>query len=789
MKKFLLLFLISLNVAAFGQFESPKHELRGVWIASLGIDWPTTTGTSAAVISSQKSQLISIFDTDKDIGLNAVFFHVRPVCDAIYKSSYEPWSAYLTGTQGVAPSDPNYDPLEFAIQEAHKRGMELHAWLNPYRAELQNGSQVSANNVINEHPDWIIKCSSSQYRFLNPGLPEVRQYVLRIVMDIVERYDVDGIHFDDYFYPYSDYGSFNDDATFAKYSNGFTDKAAWRKNNVDLLLKMIADSINAVKPWIKFGVSPSGNPSVNNSIYVDPAAWLAGNYTDTTGTAMQGDPYIDYIMPQLYWESYGGYQGVWTSPSFLNGRHTYIGQAAYRYTQFAKGECAWEINTNRNTATIEGGVFFSSRSLIYNYGKCLDTLKYHYFAHPALTPKMDWKSGGGAPNAPANLRFEVNSSSGKYELHWDKPAATAGGDTAFVYMVYRSENNPPDVQNPANIFGKTGETYLSSDDAKYSVTKGNYYIVTAVDRYSNESVVSNAATLDLASLIPSKPVLNSPADDSHDLSMSTTLKWTGDSNTERYIAEVSEDSTFNSNIVLLVGEYRNSQVSFSGVVPGKEYYWRVKAFGQVGESGYSDVYSFKSGIPLPPVLYDPAHATTGVSLTPQFTWSSSEDATKYRIQVSTSVQFHDGTFVIDTTLADTIYTSSIALTPNKIYYWRTNAQNQYGTSYWTSGFGFKTTPTTDVISKSVPTLFALYQNYPNPFNPSTRISFELPVSGYASLKVYDVLGREVAELIDGFIPAGFHSISFDGSKLSSGMYIYTLKSGGNMTNRKMILTK
>ena len=191
-------------------------------------------------------------------------------------------------------------------------------------------------------------------------------------MDIVRRYDVDGIHFDDYFYPYSEYGPFNDDATFAQYPNGFTDRSAWRKNNVNLLLKMIDDSIKVVKPWVKFGISPSGNPSVNTGIYCDPSAWLAGTYTDSTGTLYSGESYIDYIMPQLYWSRYNNLLPVWTGSSFLNGKHLYVGQAAYRFNEsgFPPDELAWEITTNRNTPAISGGVFFSSKSLTNN----LDTL-------------------------------------------------------------------------------------------------------------------------------------------------------------------------------------------------------------------------------------------------------------------------------------------------------------------------------------------------------------------------------------------------------------------------------
>ncbi len=790
MKKLLLLSFIIFNSVVFAQFDAPKRELRGVWIASLGIDWPGATGTSSTVIQNQKTQLISILDSHKSYGLNAVFFHVRPICDAVYKSSYEPWSSYLTGTQGTPPSDTNYDPLQFAIQQAHQRGMELHAWLNPYRAELSGGSQVSANHVINKHPDWIIKCNGSQYRFLDPGLPEVRQYVLRIVMDIVERYDVDGIHFDDYFYPYTDYGTFNDDATFAKYPNGFTDRVAWRKNNVDLLLKMIYDSIKVVKPWVKFGVSPSGNPSVNSSIFINPADWLAGTYTDSTGTAHTGEPYVDYIMPQLYWERYNNQLGSWDRPSFLNGRHLYVGQAAYRYNSFSPGELTWEIMMNRGDPTVEGGVFFSSNSLTSNFGNCNDTLEYHYFTHPALTPKMQWKNtGNDRPNAPLNLRFEVNSTTGKYELHWDTPAPSAG-DTAFVYVVYRSVSNPPDTGNASEIFGLTGQNYLSSSEAKYSVTSGNYYAVTAVDRYSNESAISNVVSLDLASLVPGNITLTSPPDKSNDLSTSTTLGWSGDSNAERYLIQVSTDSTFNSNLVLLMAEYRNTKVSFTSIVPGQTYYWRVNAFGQVGQSGFSDVHSFESGIPVPPVLSLPAHASTDVSLTPVFSWYPVDSVSSYRVQVSTAVQFYSNSIIVDTTVTDTAFTLAKALSLNKIYYWRANAKNNYGTSSWSDGFGFKTTAASAVeAGNNIPLEFRLEQNYPNPFNPTTKLSFVIGHSSFVSLKVYDVLGREIETLVNEEKPAGIYRAEFDGSKLASGIYFYQIKAGDFIQTRKMLLTK
>ena len=403
---------------------------------------------------------------------------------------------------------------------------------------------------------------------------------------------------------------------------------------------------------------------------------------------------------------------------------------------------------------------------------------------------MEWLTGGtGSPNPPVNLRFEVNSSTGKYELHWDKPAPTVSGDTAFVYVVYRSENNPPNILDSTNIFGLTGTTFLSSTDARYSVTKGDYYCVSAITRYSNESASSNIVSLNMPSLTPGDPQLVTPANGSHDLALSATLVWSGDSNSERYIVQVAEDSTFNSDIDLGVWEYRNTQIQFRSVVPGNTYYWRVKAFGQVGESEYSDIYSFRSGIPIPPVLNYPPHATLNVPLTPDFNWFSSEGATSYKFQLTTTVQFTPGTIIIDQTVTDTAFSVTTPLIPNKNYWWRVSAINTYGQSFWPTGFGFKTTPVSSVELEGIPTELSLEQNYPNPFNPTTEIEFSIIKQGFVSLKVYDLLGREVANLINEELNAGKYSVVFDASQLASGTYIYHLNVDGLRFSKKMILLK
>jgi hypothetical protein len=262
----------------------------------------------------------------------------------------------------------------------------------------------------------------------------------------------------------------------------------------------------------------------------------------------------------------------------------------------------------------------------------------------------------------------------------------------------------------------------------------------------------------------------------------------GDSNTERYIVQIAKDSTF-LDIVLSVWEYRDSQISFRNIIPGDNYYWRTKAFGQVGESNFSEIYSFRSGIPVPPILNSPPHATLNVPLTPDFNWFKSEGATSYRFQLSTTLQFTAGTILYDETLSDTTFGVTTPLTPNRNHFWRVSALNTFGQSFWPTGFGFKTTPETYVELEGIPTEFDLKQNYPNPFNPSTEIEFSIAKQGFVSLKVYDMLGSEIANLVNEELSNGNYSIIFNASELSSGTYVYHLNVDGIRFSKKMLLLK
>ncbi|HAE86889.1 TPA: glycoside hydrolase, partial [Candidatus Marinimicrobia bacterium] len=342
-----IIFIILISLQ--GLTADPKEEFRAVWVATvLRLDWP-----SSSTVSTQKNQMINILNTMESYRFNAIVFQVRPACDALYDSKIEPWSNWLTGTEGKAPS-PYYDPLAFVVEEAHKRGIEVHAWFNPYRARKGDAGS-SAEHVFNTHPEWILavgsKNSNSQYRsldernlpeskavdyILDPGKEAVREYVLSVIVDVASRYDIDGIHMDDYFYPYS--GISNEDAaTFAEESRGFTNIHDWRRDNINLLIQAIHDTLEVIKPRVKFGMSPfgiwkNGVPAgivgldAYSTIYCDAVTWL-------------NEQWIDYITPQLYWpfgggQDYGKLMPWWAGIAAENKRHLYPGQAVYRITNW-----------------------------------------------------------------------------------------------------------------------------------------------------------------------------------------------------------------------------------------------------------------------------------------------------------------------------------------------------------------------------------------------------------------------------------------------------------------------
>lgn len=351
--------------------RAPRRPVRGVWLATVAnADWPSKPGLPAA---RQRSELLSLLDTAVARRLNTVIFQVRPTADALWPSPYEPWSQVLTGTQG---KDPGWDPLGTAVREAHARGLELHAWFNPYRvANSTDRAALSPRHPARVHPQWVLPYGGKLY--YNPGLPEVRGFVQDAMLDAVKRYDIDAVHWDDYFYPYPVAGqAFDDDAAFRRYGGGFADRAAWRRHNTDTLVRETAARIKAVKPHLPFGISPFG---VWRNASSDPLG------SDTSGGVQTYDDlhadtrkwvkegWIDHIVPQLYWNigfaaaDYAKLLDWWAAAVRGTGVDLHIGEALYKVGDPAQpaqwqdpAELTRHLDLCARRPEVRGNVYFSA---------------------------------------------------------------------------------------------------------------------------------------------------------------------------------------------------------------------------------------------------------------------------------------------------------------------------------------------------------------------------------------------------------------------------------------------
>lgn len=398
MQKALLFVLFHLLILlTFAQ--QPVYEFRGVWMATVdNIDWPRRGDYNP---ESQKQEYVRQLRMHERNGMNAIIAQVRPAADAFYPSPYEPWSQWLTGTQGKAPS-PFYDPLQFMVDEAHKRGFEFHAWCNPYRANFSVGrASIAPAHVTRLHPEWFLKYGNTLY--FDPGNKDAQQWVVAVVRDMVRRYDVDAIHMDDYFYPYRIAGkSFPDTASYRKYGNG-VHKDDWRRSNVDSIIVALSKAIKEEKPWVKFGISPFGVWR-NQSDDPEGSDTQAGvtNYDDLYADILlwAEEGWIDYIAPQLYWETghpradFETLVDWWSRHAY--GRHLYIGQGIYRalekknYAWHRRDELPKQIKLLRSYPEIGGSIYFSSRTFYSNPNGWNDSLQAKYYKRPALIPPMPW---------------------------------------------------------------------------------------------------------------------------------------------------------------------------------------------------------------------------------------------------------------------------------------------------------------------------------------------------------------------------------------------------------------
>lgn len=491
LRKLILLLALFLATGVGAQIQQqspyPKREFRGAWIQAVN-------GQFRGIPTEKlKQTLIDQLNSLQGAGINAIIFQVRPEADALYASQLEPWSRFLTGVQGQAPS-PYWDPMQFMIDECHKRGMEFHAWINPYRVKTSLKSELAANHLYNIHPEWFVTYNNQLY--FDPALPESRRHICMVVADIVSRYDVDAIHMDDYFYPYSAKGvDFPDDAGFARYGGGFTNRADWRRSNVNILIQKIHETIRGLKPWVKFGISPFG---IYRNEKNDPLGSKTNglqNYDDLYADVLlwARNGWVDYNIPQIYWQighPAADYETLvkWWAKNTEN-RPLFIGQSVMNTVQNADpknpsiNQLPRKMALERAYQTIGGSCQWPASAVVENAGKYRDALVQEYHKYPALVPVFDFMDD----KAPGKVRKvkKVWTEDG-YMLFWTAPKAKDEMDRAVQYVVYRFDGKEKvNIDDASHIVAITRNNFykLPYDDGK---TKYRY-VVTALDRLHNES--------------------------------------------------------------------------------------------------------------------------------------------------------------------------------------------------------------------------------------------------------------------------------------------------------------
>ena len=494
---------------------SNKYEFRGVWMSTAyNIDWPQAKATA----ENQRADYINKVDRLAAAGFNALIFQVRPMGDAFYPSNFATWSQYITGTQGT---NPGYDPLAFALEEAKKRNLEFHAWFNPFRISTDANfdvaayiSRLPAESPLKNNPQWIVKyAGSSRTNFwINPGIPEARQYVIDTILEVVRNYDIDGVHLDDYFYPYpvttKDITGkdvrvdFPDNAEFTSFGAGFASKGDWRRDNVNKFIEQLYASIKNQKSSVKFGVSPFGiwkNSTAEGGAGTNGMSSFSDLFADSKLWIDKG--WLDYIIPQVYWNfgfAAADYKLLtdWWSQK-VSGRNVslYIGHAAYKIGD-ASQSAAWsnaaeipnQIIYNRKNTYIQGSAFFSTRDILANKLGIYDQMKDNLYKTKALIPTMPWRDAV-VPEAPSVISAVPSGSN--IEVKWNKsPAADVK-----KYVIYRFAEgetvNLQDSSKIAAIVNANAAAVNSYTDITAGAASRYIYVVTALDAYNNESIASS----------------------------------------------------------------------------------------------------------------------------------------------------------------------------------------------------------------------------------------------------------------------------------------------------------
>ncbi len=464
-----------------------KREMRGAWIQCVNGQFQ-----GMGTVKMQQTLTYQLDELQKD-GVNVIIFQVRPECDALYESSIEPWSRFLTGQQGKAPS-PYWDPLSWMIDQCHKRGMELHAWINPYRARTKNTTVLAANHIMNRKPQNCFEYDG--LTILNPGIAENRDYICAVARDIVTRYDVYAIHMDDYFYPYPAAGqSIPDDWQYRQNSYGIRDRGDWRRHNVNLFIEQFYKTVHKAKPWVKVGISPFGIYRNKRSSNIGSNTNGLQNYDDLYADVLLwvNKGWLDYCVPQIYWEignKAADYETLirWWS-QYAAKRPLVIGEDVERTVKYTdpwnpqQHQLPAKMRLHQQLPNVKGTVLWYAKAAVDNVGNYGMTLRNYYWRKPALQPDMSFIDKSTTRKVRQLKPVWMDKD---YVLFWTAPKGKNWQNTATRYVVYRfAKGEKVNTDDATKIVAITTNTFCllpyKNGTQKYT------YVVTALNRLQNES--------------------------------------------------------------------------------------------------------------------------------------------------------------------------------------------------------------------------------------------------------------------------------------------------------------
>ena len=637
-RRIILIALLAAFVASFviAADMPPKREQRGIWMTAYLSDWPSgaITASNTPIVQNACRKML---DTMRVNHINVVYYHVRAMCDAMYNSAYEPWSSYVSGTRGVAPA---FDPLGYLVEEAHKRGIEVYAWVNPYRyGHGDNKWGQSDRDYIYTHPEWLL--TTSYETVLNPGIPEVRQRVVDVCKDILDKYDVDGLVFDDYFYN-QDNPSFSLDADLYnayRAAGGTMSQGDWRRENVNQMVKDVNDMVKTTKPWVRFGIGPAGVACTAqsvadkygvepcpvgsdwqyNQIYSDPMAWV------TRGT-------IDFLAPQVYWKTTGTYTGVttwWGKMAARFNRHIFISQWIPDEEGWTLAEFVKQGHVMRDAMAAGGnpGMVYFRYSTWRNKKEVIDGkvrqlrtwLKDSLYSTIALNPAPAWLKPEQNYNTVNNLNYSEGT------LTWDSIPNVR-------YVIYAIPDGVEDRDFHCQAQYIDGVTYWASYTLPNNKRDGYRYAVTILDRWENEYA---PATPGVVPVQATKPVLVYPEDGAEVPELSF-LQWSGDAAT--YVVQVYADEQMDSLVAHVEVDSMSCPLPRIPGLKAGTYWWRVVARGLNQWDCASDLRQFTLGQMR---ITSPASAATSVPLMPVITWTAGAPGTSYVLELSTTATMNN----------------------------------------------------------------------------------------------------------------------------------------------------